>query len=132
MSLHHTNDSICPLCEEKLKTADPRMSAWFRQVKIAFPDLHISCAYRGKKEQEEAVAGGKSRAHFPYSKHNHTDGDGNPCALALDVFQLQDGKAIFDPEFYFKLHTFNENLGFNIAWGGEFKKFKDYCHFEWV
>ncbi len=118
MPLHHTASPICPLCDEKLKTADARIAKWFRQIKSEFPDLHISCAYRGKKEQEEAVAGGKSRAHFPMSKHNHTTETGVPCSLALDVFQLKDHAAWFDKAYFKSIseHEITRNAGILCRW----------------
>ena len=129
MSLHHTSDIPCLLCEDKLKTANPRLSTWFYDAKSEFPDLHISWAYRGKEEQEKAFRERKTHARWPHSKHNHRQ-NGVPCSLALDLFQLQSGKAIFCPKFYFKLNQFTQSRGYPILWGGTFKNLKDHDHFE--
>ncbi len=130
MRLHHTNDGICPLCAEKLKLADARLETWFLQIKSEFSDVHISCSYRGEKEQNEAFKEGFSRARYPLSKHNATDSKGNPCALALDVFQLKENAAWFDRAYFKAIAESGVTRSSAIKWGGTFKNISDLCHFE--
>lgn len=130
MRLHHTDDPICPLCEEKLKGAHEYMAEWFRRVKRSYPNVHTSCAYRGKEEQDAAVARGASRARFPKSAHNF-ERDGKPCSLALDLFQIdEDGIGRWVPLFFAKINAENEKSGEPLIWGGRFKSIGDSCHFE--
>ena len=132
MGLHHTNAELfCPLCEEKLKQAHAELHRWFYDMKEKFPQLHISCSYRGEKEQNQAVSQGKSKAKYPASAHNKTNEKGEPEARALDVFELKDGKACFDSDFYVKLWK-NSKQDFCMIWGGNFKSLGDANHFQLV
>lgn len=121
----HTNDAVCPLCEEKLRDADSVIADWFRnQVKPKWPTAHISWAYRGEAEQNKAYELGYSKAKYPNSLHNL-----NP-SRALDLFELDEGKAKFNPLFFAAINEMNEKLKIKIRWGGKFKKLADYSHFE--
>jgi hypothetical protein len=125
---HHTSDPVCPLCAEKLTTADPRIAEWFFEMKKEFPHAHVSGAYRGREVQEQ-VFKRRKRAHWPQSRHNHME-DGKPCSLVLDVFQLKNGKPKFCPNFYFTLNELTQKMGLPISWGGSFRAIMDSDHFE--
>jgi hypothetical protein len=130
MSLHHTDDPVCPLCEAKLQQAHSYLQGFFREKKKKYSNLHVSWSFRNKVEQEQAYLDGKTRAHFPKSPHNKMK-DGKPCAEALDLFQIdEDGVARFSPLFYVKLSHECEEDKLPIVWGGNFKKLHDYDHFE--
>jgi hypothetical protein len=132
--LHHTEDPVCPLCEEKLRTACGYMAKWFREKKAKYRNLHVSWAYRGPEEQEKAFQQGASSVHYPHSKHNYTV-DGDPFSLALDVFQItEDGEAVFSHKFCELLHKENLEAKLPIRWGGTFKlkKGSDGTHFEYT
>lgn len=75
------------------------------------------------------VALGKSRELFPNSKHNFTI-DGQPHSLALDIFQLISGKAIFNPTFCADLYAWSLAQGYQLTWGGTFKGLHDLDHFQ--
>lgn len=128
MIARHTLDLECPLCELKLIKADPVLSNWYRtKVKMNWKDAHISWAYRDEASQEEAFLDGKTKLHYPNSAHNQTP------ARALDLFQLSpDGKAVFDPGFYYAVNEMNEKEDTQIKWGGKFKTLGDLDHFELV
>lgn len=125
----HNEDDSCPRCAEKLRTAQPTIAEWFLEAKKQFPDLHVATAFRGKEDQEKVFKEGKTRARFPRSKHNHTE-NGLPCALALDVFQLKIGKAIFSTDFLAELWQWTVAMGYSMKWGGNFKRLVDCVHFE--
>lgn len=128
--LRHTADDVCPLCEDKLLCAHPRIADWFRRLKKRHPNVHVSSSWRGQSEQNQLFKEGKTRAPFPKSKHNHME-DGRPCSLALDLFQIdEDGVARFAPLFYAKVNAENEADRELIRWGGKFKSFVDGPHFE--
>lgn len=131
MSAHHTHDKVCPLCTEKALTAHPYLAAWFGRVKKRYPNVHISWAWRGAEDQEKFFKEGKTRCHFPNSKHNKTKPDGTPCSMALDLFLWdEDGVARFPPLWYARLNAENEADREPIKWGGEFKSIGDGDHFE--
>ena len=126
MSVHHTNIGICPLCLEKLKDADIKLYTWFYlHVRLNWPNAHISCTFRGPHAQEKAWLEGKTTLHFPDSLHNKKP------ARAIDLFQIdENGKGVWDKEFFSELNYYNRIQDINLKWGGEFKELKDYCHFE--
>lgn len=129
---HHTKEGACPLCEEKLLTAHPLMREFFRSLLLAFPGVHISWAWRGKLDQDKFVAEGKSNTPFPMSKHNYMI-DGKPCALALDLFTLNEhGVAIFPPKLYHLIFVWAGKTNFpHIEWAGNWTgKLKESCHFQ--
>lgn len=125
---HHTSDPVCPLCEEKLAQADAALQSWFREkIKPGFPDAHISWSFRNQADQEQAYADGKTKAHWPNSKHNHMP------SLALDLFQIdEDGKALWSPKFFFEVDEVTQRSGSPIRWGGTFRTIGDKDHFELV
>jgi len=128
---HHTpnNNGDCLLCEDKLRFAHETLQIWFLEMRNEFKDVHISCSWRDKEDQEKAFHEGKTKALWPHSKHNF-EKDGKPCSLALDVFQLDEGKALFQPKFFCKIHRFNQQRGYPILWGGKFRRLVDADHFE--
>lgn len=130
MSLHHEAGATCTLCASKLLTAHPYLRDWFESVKIRYPNVHISWAFRGEEDQNRMKADGKSNASFGSSPHNHME-NGKPCSLALDLFLLdEDGVARFPPLFYAKLYSDCKRDMDRIRWGGTFKKLLDQNHFE--
>lgn len=129
-TLHHTRDVKCPMCEDKLKTADPKIKDWFYDMKTKFPQLHISCSWRGKDEQDRAFKEGKSKLKFPESPHNKSDATGKPASQALDVFTLsEEGQAQFLQKFYLKLWQ-ETKKDYAMIWGGNFKSLGDANHFQ--
>ena len=130
MSISHQNVQECPRCIEKLMWAHPSLKTWFIWILGNHANAHISWSYRGEQAQNEMYEKGLSKLKYPLSKHNKTDEKGNPSAQALDLFQLVDGKAVFDPDWYTILNRQNKDWNVPIRWGGDFKNFKDLDHFE--
>ncbi len=131
MSLHHTSDDVCPLCEHKLTEAHPYLVDWYRnKVKPKFKDAHISWSYRGEADQEQAYIDHKTKCHYPNSPHNHTE-EGKPLSLALDLFQIDENhQALFSPRFYFDINEMNVAESIPLKWGGTFKDLGDADHFQ--
>ena len=99
-------------------------------VKPGWPETHISWAWRGQDDQEQAFGDGKSREHWPNSKHNHEEA-GAPCSLALDLFSIDiDHNATWPPGLYVSINQKNLTLGVPITWGGGWKTFKDSDHYQ--
>jgi hypothetical protein len=100
--------------------AHPYLANWFwGEVKKRFPDAHISWSYRDMANQEDCVARGVSRLHFPKSAHNKQP------ALALDLFQLVDGQAKFNPSFYHAIYEALTKQNRPILWGAVWKSLGD-------
>lgn len=133
MASHVNGVPECPLCEEKLINAFQSLSEWFRtKVKGKYPDCHISWSYRPKESQEEAFLDGKSKLHFPNSAHNKSNAEGQPCAMALDLFELDlNGMACWHWSYFKNIALDAENEKLPIKWGGQWVTLGDADHFEW-
>jgi len=124
--LHHNQDEKCPMCEQKLSQAHPELAKWYReQVKVNFPDAHISWSYRNQDDQEKAFLDGKTELHYPNSAHNKMP------AMALDLFEIDHSfQALFSPKFYSAVNSMNNGVTAKIKWGGVWKSLGDSDHFE--
>lgn len=113
---------------EDLKEAHPLLQKLVAEVTKRYPTLRFRVldARRGRVEQEEAFKKKRSKAHFGQSPHNYTP------AIALDIVPLPlDWK---DLGSFKKLATYfikvAAELKIPISWGGNWKSFKDYPHYE--
>jgi hypothetical protein len=100
----HENNGNCAKCDElfnKYPSFFKPLRDWFKALQAKHPEAHISCAGRGKKEQEEAYDNRRSRAHWGESAHNYN--------AALDLFEMQ-GKR----EDIYELAWFNSIVSPNI------------------
>jgi D-alanyl-D-alanine carboxypeptidase len=121
----HTDDLECQGCNERLKDAHPMIESFFHVMKDMHPDLHTSCVYRDDIEQNLKFKQGLSNAKAGQSKHNLKP------SLAIDLFQQNpQGRAKFDGVFMAKIYKQATALGYEIIWGGNFKRLKDFVHFE--
>jgi hypothetical protein len=113
--MKHVNTGDCPLCNEKLKDAHPRLRAFWKPFQAEHKDAHISWTFRGEADQNDAVRRGTSSLKWPLSKHNKRP------SLALDAFRLLPTGADWGHKWY------NEVFGpaveaFGLKWGGRFKR----------
>lgn len=122
---HHTHEQECPACEEKLEKAHPALAVWFHKQKAKNPKLHVSWSYRDKDNQEEAYSEGRTKLHYPNSKHNKLP------AEALDLFELNEQSiAIWNPMTFADIAAQSEKDGDPIMWGGRWKTIGDTDHFQ--
>jgi len=125
----HT-EGPCSGCMDKLAMADSYLANWFYSVKEAFPSTHVCWSFRNQAEQDHDYEKGLSQKKWPESKHNFTF-NGQPHSLALDLFELKNGSALFRPDFYTHIYAWSMNNGFDrISWGGRFKTLHDWDHFQ--
>lgn len=128
--MRHNEGPECHGCQDRLSEAHPYLAEWFKFRKLTYQDLHVSWAFRDKASQDQAFADGDSKLRWPLSKHNK-EHDGKPQALAVDVFQIKNGKAVFDPIVNVKIWEESKRGGYtNLRWGGDFKDLGDSGHFE--
>ena len=87
--------------------------------------------FRTAAEQQRLFERGASKVEWPDSKHNNTF-EGRPYSLAVDI-----GPWPLDwdnlPEFHHmagRVLQAADDLGIRLIWGGHWKTFKDYPHFE--
>lgn len=132
MNKHSNEPKACPECEEKLLQAHTTLAEWFRScVKPAHQDCHISWSYRDQKSQNEAYAEGKSKLAWPMSAHNKSDDQGNPCSMALDLFQIaSNGMAVWGWKYFKQIADEAVKNSEPIEWGGSWQSFEDSDHYE--
>jgi hypothetical protein len=93
--MKHTSDGDCKRCDEifdRYPGFHAGLRKWFKDFQKKNVDAHISCAGRGREDQEYAVAHRLSRAHWGDSAHNWN--------AAIDLFCQAHGKDIYDAEFF--------------------------------
>lgn len=108
-----------------LAQAHPELQRLFAEV-IKEIDCKVLDATRGKAAQELAFNKGNSKAHFGESPHNYVP------AIALDVvpwpLDWDDLKSFRALGKVVKAKAVE--LDIPISWGGDWKSFKDYPHYE--
>lgn len=88
---HHLNNGNCGKCDEifdKYPDFHEGLRSWFKRFQAAHPEAHISCAGRGKADQEAEFLAKRSRARFGQSSHN--------CNCAIDIFCIIACLSIYD------------------------------------
>jgi hypothetical protein len=121
--MSHQNDGSCSHCQlifDDYPGFDPGIRAWFIQFQKTNPNWHISCAGRGRDEQEKCFNEKTSRAHWGESAHNYN--------CAIDTFQLVDGVYVLDKQSYLDLLA--PKLPKWIEWGYEWKSFPELPHLQ--
>lgn len=91
----HTNTGNCIKCREIMYRYTPMnetLACWFFTLQEKHPEAHVSCAGRGRADQQAAKARGSSRASWGSSAHNY--------GQAIDLFVNKDGKNIYDKEWF--------------------------------
>ncbi|KMT21495.1 peptidoglycan-binding protein [Clostridium cylindrosporum] len=93
-------------------------------------DVIIIQTLRSIDEQDTLYSQGRSKpgsivtnAKGGYSMHNY--------GLAFDIAIKKNGSIVWEDEkLYYKAGKIGESLG--LEWGGSWKSFKDYPHFQWT
>lgn len=111
--------------KDKLKDADEALQKVLQDA-IQRYDFSVICSTRGKAEQEAAFKNKASKAHFGQSPHNYYP------SLAVDLAPWPcDWKDIKKFEELAKQIKHSAKLlKIEIEWGGGWKKFPDYPHFQ--
>lgn len=112
---------------DKLATVDRRLYDICSEA-IKLTDFVVLCGYRGEEEQEAAFNAGTSKLHFPDSKHNTSPSqaiDIAPYPVDWDDIERFKRLAIV-------IKKCASDLGVGVSWGGDWKKFKDYPHWELI
>lgn len=91
-------------------------------------DFSVICGHRGEKEQNEAFDKGTSQLKYPFGNHNCIP------SLAVDIAPYPIDWKDLNRFHYLAgvVLTIAEQLRLNIGWGGNWKKLKDYPHFELI
>ena len=81
-TMSHINNGACSKCKEimdRYPGLNQDLRNWFVMFQAKHHEAHVSCAGRGKADQEIAVRQHRSNAHWQHSAHNWN------CALDLWV-----------------------------------------------
>jgi len=120
--MSHTNDGNCEKCDQIFNTypgVNLDLLSWFRLFQSRNPEAHISCAGRGRIEQEKDFQRGASKAHYGQSAHNYN------CAIDLFVNQAEN---IYPTEWFLK--TLEPEIPNFLQWGYQWATFKEMPHLE--
>jgi hypothetical protein len=109
----------------KLNTCHPDLIKLFSEV-IKTYDCTIICGHRGPEDQEQAFREGKSKLHYPESRHNSIPSE------AVDVcpYPLKSWDHKPFTKFSNIVKETAKELGIEIEWGGDFKGFFDGPHIQ--
>ncbi len=119
-------------------TCHPDLVQWADRLILRF-DFTVVCGARGQEDQEEAFRNGKSKVHYPHSRHNTSP------SLAIDIAPWDQHRGVIDwdhPARFILLAGMGLQLAASmdlpITWGGDWDKdtfmrdhsFKDYPHYQ--
>ena len=107
---------------ERLETCHKDLQVLFNHV-IENIDCSVLCGHRGEKEQNEAVASGRSKANYPHGKHNASPS--NAIDVAPYPIDWNDNERFY----YFagfvlataKILKDIGEISHNIRWGGNWR-----------
>lgn len=116
--------------KSRLSTCNPLLQIICMDA-IEIIDFTVLCGYRTEAEQNKAYDEGKSKLKFPKSRHNHLP------SLAIDLapyFSEAPHIRWDDREAFAHLAGIIKGIahkrGIPITWGGSWKKFPDYPHYQ--
>lgn len=96
----HVNNGDCAKCDSifnRYPEFNVELRRWFKEFQQKHPEAHISCAGRGKADQDALHNSGRTKALFGQSAHNYN--------AAIDIFcVLEHSDSIYD------LHWFRSIL----------------------
>jgi peptidoglycan L-alanyl-D-glutamate endopeptidase CwlK len=93
-------------------------------------DFTIICGHRNKAEQDAAFKSGNSQLKFPTSKHNKLPSQAfDFCPYPLDWDDIKSFTEIGE-HILGTWEDMEEKEDWDIEWGGQWKKFKDYPHIQ--
>lgn len=95
-------------------------------------DFSVICGHRGPEEQDAAYAANASKFKWPKSKHNSSPSMAvDIVPYPLDWKDIESFKALaLVVKRHWEMIPVEELSGTTLSWGGDWKKFKDYPHWE--
>ena len=130
--MKHQNGARCLRCEEKLKEANPEIVSFFYWLKPRYQKIHISWTFRDQANQDQFFMRGTSKLKWPNSPHNATDLMGKADSHAIDLFVLDDDKALWPIETFKAIAKDVRDNKIPMIWGGDFIHLGDFDHFQMV
>lgn len=120
-------DCLSDISLKRLNTCCDELQNLFYEVAKLTPIIVI-CGYRGKEDQELAFKNKHSKLPWPRSKHNVYP------SMAVDIAPLpldwKNINAFLLLSEIIKQEADKQGIDDMLTWGGDWKKFKDYPHWE--
>ena len=125
-----------------LKGVHPDMIKLMNEsIKDSPHDFTITEGVRTAKRQNELYQQGRTKPGIQvtnrdgYNKKSNHQAKGDGLGYAVDLYSFYDGKVQVDDDKKLKviaehIKAVAKDLKINIEWGGDWKTFKDYPHFE--
>lgn len=113
MNIHSGKQSRCKKCDEifdRYEGFNEELREWFNLCRNDIRNIHISCAGRGRKDQEDCFDRGRSNAHYGQSAHNYN--------MAIDVFFVDEVGAYSLDKKYFDELLSNHPIDGKFEWFG--------------
>lgn len=111
--------------KEALETCHPDLQLVANKA-IEIVDFSVLCGFRNKDQQNHAFLSGSSKVQWPNSKHNQFP------SLAMDLcpypVDWNSEKAFRDLAII--ILTVSRHIGIDLEWGGEWKEFPDFPHYQ--
>lgn len=118
--------------KQRLKTCHPLIQLVMNRVIETYDCTILPYGgFRSKTEQNKLFEKGRSKVQWPNSKHNN-EWEGEPYSLAVDAAPWPldwDDIAEFK-HLAGRILQASDDLGIKLNWGGNWKSFKDYPHYE--
>ena len=92
-------------------------------------DVQIASGFRSVKEQDELYAQGRTKPG-PIVTNAKGGRSAHQSGWAVDLYFLVDGKADWNVGKFLKLWNLVKARGLEVEWAGNWKTFKEYCHFQ--
>lgn len=126
MTFHFSKTSAA-----RLATCHPDIQKIWNEV-IKKKDCTIICGARTLEEQKKAFAGGFSKLDGVTKKSEHQVSKEKPLSTAIDSlpYPLDWNDVKGHTEFARFVLAKAKSLGISLAWGGDWKTFKDRPHFQ--
>jgi|SRR6185436_1771865 len=89
-------------------------------------NLTLLCGHRNQEDQDRAFAEGKSKLKWPKSRHNTTPSE----AIDAAVYPVNWNDIESFKKLAVKFKEAAARVNVEIEWGGDWKTFKDWDHFQ--
>lgn len=111
----------------KLSTCAPKLVKLIMEaIKTSPFDFAVICGHRGEEQQTKAFDEGRSKVLYPMSEHNSVPSTAVDLApYPIDWDDIEKFKIL---ACHIKITAYL--LDIPIEWGGDWKSFKDYPHYQ--
>lgn len=114
------------------KTSKARLDTCHEELQLVLNDaiqhydFSVVCGHRDMEEQNRAFNEGHSKLRYPNSRHNSDPSE------AVDIIPYPTGYGNIEEFYKMATYIFHSAMrhGVLLNWGGHWRNFKDYPHFE--